>query len=392
MKIMLVVEQFDPNRGYLEYYLARELVKLSHKVYILTFERNKNILRKVTEDGFEIISLPYIGIMHGFHVPYPAGIIYVIEFLKREKPNIVHCDAVFSPISLLLIQLKDLFHYKCVGSLITGEYHLNNVFKKILFKLSIIAVLLIKSKVDRFFALNNNVALFINNTYGIPYEKMEIIPLGADVELFKYNVIERVSIRKKLGIGSDDIVICYTGRLLPSKQVDVLMKALAPIIKNNSKVKLLIVGSGDKAYLKYLKEYSSRLQIQRNVVFHPTVHREQLSSFYSASDIAVWPAAPSISILEAASVGLPVISGSLFFYKDLEDNNAGYVIRRGDWLRLIQLLSKLIADERLRRNLGSNAKNLVKAKFNWELIAKKYINAYSEILCEAKRMKILAKY
>jgi len=383
MKIMLVVEQFDPNKGYLEYYLARELVKLGHKVYILTFEWSKNILRKVTEDGFEIISLPYIGIMHGFHVPHPAGIIHVIGFLKREKPNIVHCQPVFSPVSLLLIRLKDLFHYRCVGSLISGEFHLNNLFNKILFKLSVIAVLLIKSKVDLFFALNNNVALYINNTYGIPYEKIEVIPLGADVELFNYNVIKRVSVRKKLGIGSDDIVVCYTGRLLPSKQVDILMEALAPIIKNNSKVKLLIVGSGDKAYLNYLKEYASRLQIQRNVIFHPTVHRKQLPSFYSASDIAVWPAAPSISILEAASVGLPVISGSLFFYKDLEDNNAGYVIRRGDRVRLMQLLSKLIADEKLRRNLGSNAKNLVKAKFNFESIATAYIKAYSEVLYKA---------
>jgi glycosyltransferase involved in cell wall biosynthesis len=383
MKIMLVVEQFDPNRGYLEYYLAKELVKLGHKVYILTFEWNKNILRKMTEDGFEIISLPYIGIIHGFHIPYLTGIIYLIGFLKREKLDVIHCQPVFSPISLLLIQLKDLFYYKCVGSLITGEFYLNNLFKKILFKLSIIAVLLIRSKVDRFFALNNNVALYINNTFGIPYKKIEVIPLGADLDLFRYSIIERAFIRKKLGIRSDDIVICYTGRLSPSKQVDILMKALAPIIKNNSKVKLLIVGSsGDDAYLKYLKEYASKLQIQRNVIFHPTVHRKQLSSFYSASDIAVWPAAPSISILEAASVGLPIISGSLFFYKDLEDQKAGYVIRRGDQLRLTQLLSKLIADEKLRRNLGSNAKNLVKTKFNWELIVKKYIKVYSEVLCE----------
>ena len=380
MKIMLVVEQFDPNRGYLEYYLARKLVKLGHKVYILTFEWNKNILRRVTEDGFEIISLPYIGIMHGFHMPYPAGIIYVIGFLKREKPNIVHCQPVFSPISLLLIRLKDLFHYKCVGSLITGEYHLNNVFNKILFKLSIIAFLLIKSKVDRFFALNNNVALYINNTYGIPYEKIEVIPLGADVELFKYNVIERVSIRKKLGIGSDDIVICYTGRLLPSKQVDILMKALAPITKNNSRVKLLIVGGGDKAYLKYLEEYASKLQIQRNVIFHPTVHRKQLSSFYSASDIAVWPAAPSTSILEAAAVGLPVISGSRFFYEELEKCEMGYVIKRGSASELTQVLNQLILDEDLRRRISYNCRYLATTEFDSKRVAKRYCNAYLKAL------------
>jgi glycosyltransferase involved in cell wall biosynthesis len=385
MKIVITVEQFNPRKGYSEYYLARELTKIGHKVYVITFSWSKSFSRIRLGEGFEVISIPNIGRINGFHILSPIGIINLLKFIKTEKPDVIHCQPVYSQVGLLLILLKDVFHFKCVGSLITGEFYLNSTSKRILFKLGIVAVRLIKNKVDSFFALNNYVALYISRTFCIPYEKIERIPLGADVELFEYNPLKRVFIREKLGIGSDDIVVCYTGRLLPSKQVDILMKALAPIIINNPKVKLLIVGSGDKTYLKYLKEYASRLQIHENVIFHPAVHRCQLPSFYSASDIAVWPAAPSISIIEAASVGLPVISGSPFFYKDY---GVCYIVRRGDWFNLMQLINKLIADENLRRNFGLSARNLVKTKFNWKCIAKEYNEAYLKVLYGMKDMQV----
>jgi len=376
LKIVIVVEKFNPNKGYLEYYLARELTKLGQKVYILTFGWNRNILRKKFEEGFEMVSLPYIGIINGLHIPNLAGIIYIIKFLRREKPDIIHCQPIFSPTSLLIVRLKDLFHYRCVGSILTGEFDLRSMVKKFLFKLSIATVRLVKNKIDYFFALNKNVALYLSRIFAIPLERIEIIPLGVDVELFKYNEAERISVRKRLGIGLDDVVICYTGRLIPTKQVEVIMESLRILVTNFPKIKFLVIGDGDKNYLQYLKEHALRLHIENRVIFHPAVHRKYLPSFYSACDIAVWPAAPSISIFEAASVGLPIISGSRFFYEDLEKYNVGYIIRRGDVLKLTQILNQLITDGNLRKKISDDCRHLVRTKFNWRTIAMEYHNAY----------------
>ena len=376
LKIVIVVEQFNPNKGYLEYYLARELTKLGQKVYILTFGWSRNILRKIFEDGFEMVSLPYIGIINGLHIPNLAGIIYIVKFLRREKPDIIHCQPIFSPTSLLIVRLKDLFHYRCVGSILTGEFDLRSMVKKFLFKLSIATVRLVKNKIDYFFALNKNVALYLSRIFAIPLERIEIIPLGVDVELFKYNEAERISVRKRLGIGLDDVVICYTGRLIPTKQVEVIMESLRILVTNFPKIKFLVIGDGDKNYLQYLKEHALRLHIENRVIFHPAVHRKYLPSFYSACDIAVWPAAPSISIFEAASVGLPIISGSRFFYEDLEKYNVGYIIRRGDVLKLTQILNQLITDGNLRKKISDDCRHLVRTKFNWRTIAMEYHNAY----------------
>jgi len=384
LKIVIAVEQFNPNKGYLEYYLARELTKLGQKVYILTFGWSRNILRKIFEDGFEMVSLPYIGIINGLHIPNLAGIIYIVKFLRREKPDIIHCQPIFSPTNLLLIQLKDLFHYRCVGSILTGEFNLRNMIKKFLFKLSIATVRLVKNKIDYFFGLNKNVALYVSQTFSIPLEKIEIIPLGVDVELFKYNEAERISVRKRLGIGLDDVVICHTGRLIPAKQVEVIMESLRRLSTNFPKIKFLIIGDGDKKYLKYLKEHALRLHIENHVIFHPTVHRKYLPSFYSACDIAVWPAAPSISILEAAAVGLPVISGSKFFYEELEKYKMGYVIKRGNISELVQVLNQLVSDENLRKKISYNCRYLTTTKFNWNIIAKRYYNAYLKALYSKK--------
>ncbi|MDI6846749.1 MAG: hypothetical protein QMD23_01235 [Candidatus Bathyarchaeia archaeon] len=85
MKIVITVEQFDPDKGYLEYYLARELTKLDHEVYVFTFGWSKRILRTKLEN-FEVISVPHVTVISGYHLPSLSGVTYITRFIKSEKP------------------------------------------------------------------------------------------------------------------------------------------------------------------------------------------------------------------------------------------------------------------------------------------------------------------
>ena len=98
MKIAIVVEEFNSNKGYLEYYLAKELTKLGHEVFVLTFNLSKRILRTTHKEGFEVVSFPYIASANGLHIPSVRGAAYLVNFIKKERLEIIHCQPLYSPL------------------------------------------------------------------------------------------------------------------------------------------------------------------------------------------------------------------------------------------------------------------------------------------------------
>lgn len=379
MKIMLVAERFDPNKGYLEYYLARELVKLGHKMYILTFNEKKIFSREILKEGFEVISIPKLALIYSYYLPTLRGIRCLFNFLKVEKPDIIYCEPLGSILPLFFIVLKGLFDFKIVGSILT---QLNLVFspwglkEKILFALSkIIISRYIVKKYEVIFAKTSELAKIISRSYDIPQSKFRILPLGADPELFKFNSEARAIIRKELGVSENDIIIVYSGKINPSKRLHVLIEALSPIIKRNRRVKLLIIGGGDADYIKFLKKLIFDGNIAENIIFHPWVERTMLNSFYSASDIGVWPGLSSISIVEAASSGLPLVIARYPVETYAVENGNGFTFKIDDVNGLRRCLEILIYDEKLRREMGCKSRKLVEEKLNWKIIALKYLDA-----------------
>jgi glycosyltransferase involved in cell wall biosynthesis len=381
MKIVIVVEQFDLKAKYLEYYLAGELTKHGHKVYVLTFSGGKNFSRRRITEGFEIVTVPYFVLVHCYHLPNLSGIACLFNFLKAEKPDIIHCQPLGSPLSLFFTAWKHFFNYKIVGSIQT---QLNSVFspwglkKKLLFSLSkIVLSRYITKSSEIIFAKNRELAKLLSRSYDVPIDKFSIVPLGSDPDLYKFDPEARVKLRKKLRFSETDVVLMYSGKIDSTKGLDVLIRALAPIATKNDKVKLLIIGKGDLSFMKYLKGYISSFKIDHNVLFHPWVNSATLPFFYSASDIGVWPGLSSISIVDAASTGLPLIIARCPVEIFAIENGNGFAFEIGNAEELRSYIETLVYDERLRKLMGHKSRLLVEHKLNWTKIAHSYLNAYS---------------
>jgi len=114
-----------------------------------------------------------------------------------------------------------------------------------------------------------------------------------------------------------------------------------------------------------------------NVIFYPWVHRTRLRDIYSASDIAVWPGGPSISIVEAASVSLPVIVKRSAITKYVIQYQNGFTFERENIDELREHLRILIYDEKLRKDMGCKSRLLVEQKLNWGSVTIQYLDAYS---------------
>ncbi len=256
MKVVIAVEEFDPAKGYLEYYLAKELATLGDDVYVLTFGLSTGP-NTTTMEGFSVVNIPHSAVIHGYHVPSFRGLAYILKFIKTKRPDVIHCQPLDSLLSLLLITWKSFFNYKIAGSILT---QLNLVFSKTDLKtkaLLAISQIVVKSfaakQSEAVFAKTSELSKLLSQSYCVPQRKFQIIPLGSNPEIFKPDSTARAQTRSKLRLSEGDIVLVYSGKLDATKGLDVLLQALAPLVAKEQKVKLLIIGKGKEEFEKYLK-------------------------------------------------------------------------------------------------------------------------------------------
>ena len=133
--------------------------------------------------------------------------------------------------------------------------------------------------------------------------------------------------------------------------------------------------AGDGPYtqkiVKELEEYKNFKWLGR------LQYPEEVSEFLSSIDvytlISGMDLAP-LTLKEAQLMGKPVIGSNVGgIYEMMEDKVTGFLIKENEPKDLIEKLTILFDDKNLRNKMGSNGKQFVLQKFNWNTIAKKFI-------------------
>ena len=70
------------------------------------------------------------------------------------------------------------------------------------------------------------------------------------------------------------------------------------------------------------------------------------------------------------------------------DNKTGFLINEGDHDKWIEKLSLLINDKELSQKIGNEAQKFVIEKFNWDVIAKRFVNVVESYLRENPTQKL----
>lgn len=133
-----------------------------------------------------------------------------------------------------------------------------------------------------------------------------VIPNSIEVDKFRFQEEDRRRIREQYNI-TDEYVICNVGRLSEVKNQTFLIDVLFEISKRDNKVKLMLVGNGEKE--QALKEKAKMLGLSDKVIFTGMVN--DMQQYYSASDLFVFPSLSEgfgIVLLEAQANGLYCVS------------------------------------------------------------------------------------
>jgi glycosyltransferase involved in cell wall biosynthesis len=400
MNIAMVTSYFQPEFGYEEYYISRKLSELGHEVSVITsdrifpFKNIGNLLKEIGSeyttrkrqvgvtklDGFTVYRLPtLIEFLTDFNI-----ILNLRETLKAIKPDIVHIQEPIQGGSALAAGHKDL------GFKILAEQHayattfqetrsLKNTVAHIQY------MFLRKpfgnyayKRADAITAVNERAKQFMVKTQNIPEDKVEVVPLGTDLDMFKFNKTARKSIRGELGISNETSMILTAGRFDKAKKLEHLINAFNKV-QSKLDTFLVLIGSGDDEYENSLKSLVKSLGLEKKVKFIKFVKKSKLPEYYSAAEIGFWNKA-SITILEAMSCRLPVILPEQPTIKFYITNDNGLFYPEDDVESLAKQLLTLASDPGLRVKMGKNAAELVKSEFSYDATTKKYLEIYERIL------------
>ena len=210
-------------------------------------------------------------------------------------------------------------------------------------------------------------------------DRFQVIPLGLDLEPFAtLDPAPGRELRRGLGIGDDDVVLSFVGRVVPIKRVDVLLRALA-LARDAGPLRLLVVGDGE--IRPRLQELSRELGIADRVRF--LGYRRDLTTIASAADIAVLTSANEgtpVSLIEAAAAGCPAVATRVGGVPEVVTPDTGLLVPPDDPEAAAAALRRLGSDGDLRARLGEAARERALRRYSVSRLVADIDSLYGELL------------
>jgi glycosyltransferase involved in cell wall biosynthesis len=175
--------------------------------------------------------------------------------------------------------------------------------------------------------------------------------------------------------------VLTAGRVVPEKQLDLLLEAWAALPASDKRHAMLVV-VGDAAATRY--GLSCRRRAGGDVVFLGTQVGQVLSELYSNAELVVLPSGlegMSLVLLEAAAHGRCILAADIRANLDIMGQSIVY-FQSKDRLDLRRQLRLLLGDQELRRSKGESATAQALASSTWSTAAEILERVYRRAVLE----------
>jgi glycosyltransferase involved in cell wall biosynthesis len=174
--------------------------------------------------------------------------------------------------------------------------------------------------------------------------------------------------------------IVAIGTLIPLKALDVLLRAAAILAGEGKRFEIVLAGNGpERANLETL---ATELGISDQVIFPGEV--DDVPALLAAADILAHPSRSeglSNTILEAMAEGIPVVACPVGATPEIiDDGRSGLLVPVGEPQALAAALGRLLGDAALRSDLGRNAREYVRQRFDEATIVGQYERVFQQVM------------
>ena len=234
----------------------------------------------------------------------------------------------------------------------------------------------ILSATDAIVAVGEDVARNLTEDYGIPPERIRVIRNAIneqDAENGEPNV--RLDEERKRG----SVLIGAIGRLSTQKGVDIFLRAVAPLIREDSRIKAVIIGDGPERGA--LESLAGSLGVSGNVIFlgfqeHALNIIRQLDFAVLASRYEGLPLTP----LEVFSQGKTMVASNIGGVSEIiQDGVNGLLFESGNVADLSAQMNRLLQSPETLAELENAALSTYRAKFSYQRFLDEYNALYEKV-------------
>jgi len=381
--------------------ISKYLSERGHEITIVTtphrHSRGPNLI-----DFAEIHTLP-------IYEPYMT-VKYSLKYLtlaplkvkalsKQKNFDIIHGHSGYIAPSIITILSTKMTNVPSVHSIycpVEKKSKTKNVASVVSEKLSGSLGKLMLMQLDKVISVTENIKKSIYNI-GVPYEKIETVPLTIDTQKFNSKV-KGEEIKERFGINSETTLV-YVGNLSKIKGLHVLIESLKIVKEEINDFKLLMVLNlpiskymnpdrfeVDMEAINIIKDKIKKYGLEDNII--PIGLTEELNKIMAAGDIFVTPflgitgiADYPLSLLEAMALAKPPIATKIGGIPEIiEHGRTGLLIKPGDEKELAENILYLANNPKKAEKIGKNASKYVISNFSPEIVTKKLEKIYEEVI------------
>ena len=222
----------------------------------------------------------------------------------------------------------------------------------------------------------------LQRLFGLPFEKINVVPNGVNPSNFVYNDVD-YDFRRQYAMDNEKIIL-FMGRLVYEKGVQHLIGAMPKILEHYHDAKLVIAGKG--GMLGELQNEVNSLGLGNKVYFTGHLSPKQVQKMYKCADVAVFPSTYEpfgIVAIEAMLSGVPTVVTDIGGLNEIVEHGVtGMKSYAGNSNSLADSILALLFDKKLCDTVVKNAKQKVKTTYNWTKIAQDTHFTYQKAICE----------
>ncbi|MCM8780917.1 MAG: GT4 family glycosyltransferase PelF, partial [Candidatus Omnitrophica bacterium] len=345
--------------------LARRLIMLGHKAVV------------VSAGGELVKELESVGAIHYSLAVHKKSIFTIlrmipklVKIIRKEQIDVVHARSrVPAWIAYFACRLtQTVFITTCHG------YYKKNFFSQVM------------GWAKRVIVLSNAIGRHMVDDFGVPYERIRLIPRGVDLEKFHY-----ISPDKKR---KGEFNVGIIGRITPLKGHLDFVKAMAKARQHIANLKIWIVGDAPISKMSYKEEL--KVLVKRLGLWHCTQFlgiQRDISAVLSHLDLLVLATTTQEAfgrvIIEAQASGVPVVATRVGGVVDIiEDGKTGLMVAPSDINAMAAAVVRIYKDKELACRLAEAAYKKLTHNYTLEIMVNKTVEVYREALSNFKILVI----
>jgi len=244
---------------------------------------------------------------------------------------------------------------------------------------------ILRNRADRLYGIINGIDY---NAYNPALDPG--LAANYDYQKLQLKKLNKIALQKKFGLASnvDTPILCTTSRVTFQKGFELIIKILPYLLRNE--VQMIIIGSGDKVYIKELQKLAKRHPKKLAVIPSHEENQKYETLVYAGSDFFLLPSHHEpcgINQLIAMRYGcLPIVrkvgglGDTVTNYNPPTSTGNGFTFNHFDEWSFYGAIIRALETYKYKNIFENIIVRAMKSSNSWEIPAKKYLELYRKAL------------